>query len=58
MAINTWNVSLMRYGTDIVKWTKCKLDEIDRKSPQRIRNYNLDVMLTGCMYQGWKEEDD
>ena len=32
MAINIWNVSLMRYGADIVKWAKRKLDEIDRKS--------------------------
>ena len=31
-AINTWAVSLMRYGAGIVKWTKSKLDEIDRKT--------------------------
>ena len=32
IAINTWAVSLMRYGVGIVKWTKSKLDEIDRKT--------------------------
>ena len=32
-AINTWGVSLMRYGDiSIVKWTKSELDEIDRKT--------------------------
>ena len=31
MAINTWAVSLMRYGAGIVKWTK-NLDEIGRKT--------------------------
>ena len=31
-AINTWAVSLIRYGACIVKWTKSKLDEIDRKT--------------------------
>ena len=32
IAINTWAVSLMRYGAGIVKWTKSELDEIDRKT--------------------------
>ena len=32
IAINTWAVSLMRYGAGIVKWTKSKLDEIDRNT--------------------------
>ena len=32
IAINTWAVSLMRYGAGIVKWTKNELDEIDRKT--------------------------
>ena len=36
IAINTWAVSLMRYGAGIVKWTKSELDEIDRK----IRNHD------------------
>ena len=32
IAINTCTVSLMRHGAGIVKWTKNKLDEIDRKT--------------------------
>ena len=32
IAINTWAVSLMRYGAGIVKWIKNELDEIDRKT--------------------------
>ena len=32
IAINTWAVSLIRYGAGIVKWAKSKLDEIDRKT--------------------------
>ena len=31
-AINTWTVSLMRYGAGIVKWTKSELDKIGRKT--------------------------
>ena len=32
IAINTWAVSLMRYGAGIVKWTKSELDKIGRKT--------------------------
>ena len=32
MAINKWAVSLRRYSAGIVKWTKSRLDEIDRKT--------------------------
>ena len=32
IAINTWTVSLMRYGAGIVKWTKSELDKIGRKT--------------------------
>ena len=32
IAINTWVVSLMRYGAGIVKWTKSLLDQKDRKA--------------------------
>ena len=31
-AMNTWAVSLMRYGAGIVKWTLNELDEMDRKT--------------------------
>ena len=27
MALNTWAVSLTRYGPGIIKWTKSELDE-------------------------------
>ena len=30
ITINTWAVSLMRYGDGIVKWNKNELDEIER----------------------------
>ena len=32
IAINTWAVSLMRYGAGIIKWNVAELDEIDRKT--------------------------
>ena len=32
ITINTWAVSLMRYGAGTVKWTKRELNEIDRKT--------------------------
>ena len=32
MAINTWAVSLMRYGAGILKWNKNELQQIDRKT--------------------------
>ena len=30
MALNTWAVSIMRYGTGILKWNKSELQEMDR----------------------------
>ena len=50
MAINTWAVYLMRYGASTVKATKRKLDEIDRKTMKV-------MILTSCMYLGWREEE-
>ena len=32
LAVNTWAVSLMRYGAGIIKWTKNELQEVDRKT--------------------------
>ena len=32
MAMNTWAVSLMRYGAGISKWNVTELDEMDRKT--------------------------
>ena len=31
-AINTWAVSLMRYGAGVLKWRKDEIDELDRKT--------------------------
>ena len=31
-AINTWAVSLMRYGAGVIKWTKEDLMQVDRKT--------------------------
>lgn len=32
MAINTWAVSVMRYGAGITNWSKMELENIDRKT--------------------------
>lgn len=32
LAINTWAVSVPRYGADILKWIKDELKNMDRKS--------------------------
>ena len=32
MALNTWAVSILRYGAGILKWNKNELQEIDRKT--------------------------
>ena len=59
IAIKTWTVSLMRCGASTVKWTKSELDEVDRKTRKVMpRNYTLEVMSAGCMYLGWKVEED
>ena len=61
ITINTWAVSLMKYGTGIVTWTKSELDEIDRKIRKVMtmnKELTLEVMSTGCMCLGWKEEED
>ena len=61
IAIYTWAISLMIYGAGIVKWTKNEIDEIDRKTRKVLtlnKEFHLEVMSTGCMYLGWKEEED
>ena len=58
IVINTWSVSLMRYGVGIVKWTKSELDEIDRKTREVMTvnmELNPEVMSIGCIHLGWKE---
>ena len=32
MTLNTWAVSILRYGTRILKWNKNELQEMDRKT--------------------------
>ena len=32
MALNTWAVSILRYGAGILKWNKNELQEIDGKT--------------------------
>ena len=32
MAMNTWTVSILRYGAGILKWDKSELQEMDRKT--------------------------
>ena len=32
MALNTWAVSILRYGAGILKWNKNELQEMDRKT--------------------------
>ena len=32
MALNTWAVSISRYGAGILKWIKNELQEMDRKT--------------------------
>ena len=32
MALNTWAVSILRYGAGILKWNKNELQEMNRKT--------------------------
>ena len=40
-AINTWAVSLMRYSSGIVEWTKADLDVTDRKTRKLMTMYGM-----------------
>ena len=44
IAVNTWAVSVMRYGAGIVKWTKSELDEINRKT-RKVMAMNKELHL-------------
>jgi hypothetical protein len=39
-AINTWGVSLYRYGAGIIEWTKDELRQADRRTRKLITKYN------------------
>ena len=34
MALNTWAVSILRYGAGILKWNRNELQEMDKKTKQ------------------------
>ena len=39
IAINTWAVSLLRYGAGLINWTKNELQELDRKTRKKLTMY-------------------
>ena len=41
MAINTWAVSVLRYGAGIINWTKAELESMDRKARKRLTIYEM-----------------
>ena len=41
MAVNTWAVSLLRYGTGVINWTKAELESIDRKTRKQMTIYGM-----------------
>jgi hypothetical protein len=60
-AKNSRAVSIIRYGAGLIEWTKEELKEMDRKSGKILTIYNVstqEMMLTGCIGRGLKEEED
>ena len=58
--MNTWAVSLIRFGAGIVKWMKSKTDKIDRKT-RKVMKMNKELhprCHVDSMYLGWREEKD
>ena len=41
MAVNTWAVSVLRYGAGVINWTKAELESIDRKTRKQMTIYTL-----------------
>lgn len=39
LAINTWAVSVMRYGAKVVSWTRMELQNVDRKTRKLMTIY-------------------
>ena len=39
IAINTWAVSLLRYGAGLIIWTKNELQQLDRKTRKKLTMY-------------------
>ena len=44
MELNTWAVSILRYGTGIFKWNKNELQEMDRKT-RKLMTMNKELHL-------------
>ena len=36
MAVNTWAVSVLRYGAGVINWTKAELESVDRKTRKQM----------------------
>ena len=39
MAVNTWAVSVLRYGAGVINWTTAELESIDRKTRKQMTIY-------------------
>ena len=55
-AINTWAVSLLRYGAGIIEWTKEDLQKMDRKT-RKVITMNRDAGATVGQGGGRLEKD-
>ena len=44
MALNTWEVSILRHNVEILKWNKNELQEIDRKT-RKLMTMNKELHL-------------
>ena len=40
-AVNTWAVSVLRYGAGVINWTKAELESIDRKTRKQMTVYGM-----------------
>ena len=56
MALNTWAVSILRYGAGILKWNKNELQKMDRKTRKFMtRNKELHPRSdVAWLYVSWK----
>ena len=41
MAVNTWALSVLRYGASVINWTKAELGSIDRKTRKQMTIYGM-----------------
>ena len=47
IAVNTWAVSVLRYGAGVINWTKAELESIDRKTRKQMTIYGMLHPLRG-----------